>query len=1641
MRAALLSTAALIAAGSMLLTGISAVSAADGDVPPGPVTMQQRTADVVTADPLPTVQIDNGYVWAQTMIGNTVYAVGSFANARAPLAAPGTNLTPRSNILAFDITNGNLLPFAPQVNGVIRAVAASPDGSRIYIGGSFNTVNGETRWNFAALNAATGQLVPGFNPTIGGSGVYATAVLGDTVYMTGLFTQANGVARSNLAAFDTANGALRPWAPTTDLQGDAMVIDPGGAHVIAGGRFYRVNGVVQRGLVALDPVSGAIDTTWAAPDTVINGWNSGSSAGKAGIFALNTDDGGVYGTGWVYANVTVGNLEGVFAAEAGTGDIRWIADCHGDHYGVYSTGEIVYATSHTHQCDTVGLAPELSPRTYRYVEAFSATAEGTLTRSPSVSSIYKDWSGAPAPEPYAWYPDFLIGHTSGLNQAGLSMTGNGQYLAVAGEFSAVNNQRYEGIVRFATTPPGGPKQGPRIASSSWGAPTASSAVAGRVRISMPANWDRDDRDLTYELRRSGTAGVVQSQVVGSGWWPQSQPRVLFGDTGLTPGASYTYTVRAVDGDGNAVTSQPVSVTVGAGTPSEYVNAVLDDGASIYYPLGTIATDYAGGGNPQFGAGTSSVTPGAVAGVTGESATDFAGNSNGRVSSPASGAVTSEFSAEAWFQTTTNSGGKIIGFGNAVTGSSSSYDRHVYMQNNGRLTFGVYPGGVRTVSSAQSYNDGEWHHAVATQSSEGMRLYVDGVLVGSDASTVGAQVYNGHWRIGGDNLSGWPSRPTSDFFSGRIDDVAIYPNALASGQIMSHYTTGLDQEAPSPAFTSSTDDLTATFDGSGSTADTGATIAAYAWSFGDGTPDGSGVAPAHTYASAGTYAVTLTVTDSRGVSGAVTQDVTVLAANQSPTASFTTSVDGMAVAVNAVGSSDPDGSIASYSWNWGDGSAAATGATASHAYTTPGEHTITLTVTDDRGATGTTTRQVTAAHADPTASFTAAAAGLRIDVDGSASAASDGASLSYAWNWGDGASGSGGTANHSYAAGGTYTITLTVTDSLGATATTTRELTVSQAAFAGRDDFERTVSAGWGDADAGGTWTPMFGSAAVASVAGGDGILTLSPNQTRNMALQGLSIADSSTTVTYSIDQAPATGNSYVGIAARQSATQNYTVRAWMRSNGTVWLVAQRSGSSTVLSAVPLGLNWTAGQELQLRVQVTGASPTTIQAKAWPAASAEPAAWQLSTTDATAGLQGAGWVSLHANRAGSAASTAAFSFDGLRVSDPNTGGEPANVDPVASFTAAVSDLQVAVDGTASSDADGSIAAYSWNWGDATPASSGATATHSYAAAGTYTVSLTVTDDDGATASTSSQVTVTAAPGGNTAPTASFTTSVADLDLAVDAAASADADGTIAGYSWNWGDATPASTGATATHTYAAAGTYTVTLTVTDDDGATATTTREVTATDPVVPGDFAAEDDFGRTVSQGWGSADVGGAWGVESGSSTPLSVAGGTGVLTLGAGSTRNVLLNDADLQNVRISVDFSLDQAPSTGSAYFGVLARSTGTDDYRVRTWLRDNGTVWLVLQHGRTVLRSYQVPGLIRGAGDSFTLAAEVSGSTSTTFSASIWRSGTPQPAIWQVVATDAAGPEASGAVGVHSNRSGSSSATGVFTVDAFRVTDLG
>jgi PKD repeat protein len=96
-----------------------------------------------------------------------------------------------------------------------------------------------------------------------------------------------------------------------------------------------------------------------------------------------------------------------------------------------------------------------------------------------------------------------------------------------------------------------------------------------------------------------------------------------------------------------------------------------------------------------------------------------------------------------------------------------------------------------------------------------------------------------------------------------------------------------------------------------------------------------------------------------------------AANQPPTAVFSTSCSGLRCAVDASGSSDPDGSIVSYAWDFGDGTQGS-GVDATHTYAEAGSYTITLTVTDNDGATGVLTHDVSVSVPASNVAFVGAA---------------------------------------------------------------------------------------------------------------------------------------------------------------------------------------------------------------------------------------------------------------------------------------------------------------------------------------------------------------------------------------------------------------------------------------------------------------------------------------------------------------------------------------------------------------------------------------------------------------------------------------------------------------------------------------------
>ncbi|MCE0539533.1 LamG domain-containing protein [Kineosporia rhizophila] len=180
-------------------------------------------------------------------------------------------------------------------------------------------------------------------------------------------------------------------------------------------------------------------------------------------------------------------------------------------------------------------------------------------------------------------------------------------------------------------------------------------------------------------------------------------------------------------------------------------------------------------------------PGALIGDQAAStAMRFEGSGIGYWPTPVNNPAT--FSLELWFRTSSTTGGDLVSFGNSMTGDSIIYDRIWKMMDDGTITFGIYSGGaIVSATTTATYNDGRWHHGVLTLSpGTGMTMYVDGVVAATNPSPGAPQNYSGYWRWGGGKK--WVTPPTSEFFYGDLDEVAIYPRVLSAQQVARHYWT-------------------------------------------------------------------------------------------------------------------------------------------------------------------------------------------------------------------------------------------------------------------------------------------------------------------------------------------------------------------------------------------------------------------------------------------------------------------------------------------------------------------------------------------------------------------------------------------------------------------------------------------------------------------------------------------------------------------------------------------------------------------------------------------------------------------------------------------------------------------------------------
>jgi CSLREA domain-containing protein len=177
-----------------------------------------------------------------------------------------------------------------------------------------------------------------------------------------------------------------------------------------------------------------------------------------------------------------------------------------------------------------------------------------------------------------------------------------------------------------------------------------------------------------------------------------------------------------------------------------------------------------------------------------------------------------------------------------------------------------------------------------------------------------------------------------------------------------------------------------------------------------------------------------------------------------------------------------------------------------------------------------------------------------------------------------------------------------------------------------DDFERTVSNGWGEADLGGPWA-VLGSAADLSVANGTGRQSIAANQTREARL-AIGVADVDITGRVSFDRIPVGGNAFAYVSARANATSTYRTTVRVAPNGAVFAKLTRMvnnlQSNVAGEVIVAGLTATPGGQLAFRFRVVG---TQLQFRLWDAARAEPSTWNTQATDSNPSLQGPGGVAL------------------------------------------------------------------------------------------------------------------------------------------------------------------------------------------------------------------------------------------------------------------------------------------------------------------------------------------------------------------------------------------------------------------------------
>jgi len=502
---------------------IAALSAAGLGVAGLLVALQPAQTAVTTGGPLTAVA---GSAWQTdaSVLGLAVakgkaFVGGRFLNVRPPGAAPGASQTSRTYLAAFNQTTGALdTSFNHVLNGIVWAIVASPDGSKIYVGGDFTKVDGVTRNRLAAFDTTTGALIANIKPSVSYR-VKALAIGGNSLYFGGSFGLVNGLARNRAAAISTVDGSLLPWNPNADSDVYAIDAADDNSKVYLGGTFTKIGTTSRWAVASVNNSTGAILAFSAA--SAVPG---PTSTCKSRVKDIET-----VGTKVYFANAGDGPgcFDGTWAADVATGNLVWKNTCLGATEAITMVSGWLFKGSHAHDCSAATAGPAFGEGTGNHYLLLQNPADGKLG---------------------PWFPNT---NAAAPTQVGplVSATG-GTDLWVGGDFTKVNGAAQQGLTRFTNLGNGAAPLGPAL-------PTLSNAVTKQVKATVQTSVDNDDITLTYRLLRGSTNTIVATTTANSTFW--SRPSITLTDP-AAPLGSQMYRIEVTDGK-NTVRGGYATITV------------------------------------------------------------------------------------------------------------------------------------------------------------------------------------------------------------------------------------------------------------------------------------------------------------------------------------------------------------------------------------------------------------------------------------------------------------------------------------------------------------------------------------------------------------------------------------------------------------------------------------------------------------------------------------------------------------------------------------------------------------------------------------------------------------------------------------------------------------------------------------------------------------------------------------------------------------------------------------------------------------------------------------------------------------------------------------------------------------------------